>query len=205
LGVDPAGYRQVTYAETHSGGDDSLAAKYFLERRSLSAASKLFEQYRPVRFWATRYFKSLDKDEFLVTVNPETGKAMGFNHQIPDDRAGADLTPDAARDIAAAFATAQGLNVPAMDLKESQTEKRKARRDYTLVWEARPGDARNVDEAHYRVEVAVDGDRVSALRAYWKIPEAFERIRDRQNFISIAVWIVRILAIAGQLSSAFGC
>jgi membrane protease YdiL (CAAX protease family) len=199
LGVDPAGYRQVTYAETHSGGDDSLAAKYFLERRSVSAASKLFEQYRPVRFWATRCFKSLDKDEFLVTVNPETAKAMGFSHQIPDDRAGADLTPDAARDIAAAFATAQGLNVPAMDLKESQTEKRKARRDYTLVWEARPGDARNVDEAHYRVEVAVDGDHVSALRAYWKIPEAFERIRDRQNFISIAVWIVRILAIAGAI------
>jgi len=199
VGVDPAGYRQVTYAETHTGGDDSLAAKYFLERRSLSATSRLFEQYRPVRYWVTRYFKSLDKDEFIVTVNPESGKAMGFNHQIPDDRAGADLTTDAAREIAAAFAIAQGLNVGDMDLKESQTEKRKARRDYTLVWEARPGDARNVDEAHYRVEVAVDGDRVSALRAYWKIPEAFERSRDRQNFISIAIWIVRILAIAGAI------
>jgi membrane protease YdiL (CAAX protease family) len=199
LGVDPAAYRQVTFAETHTEGDDSLAAKYFLERRSVSATSKLFEQYRPVRYWATRYFKSLDKDEFIVTVNPESGKAMGFNHQIPDDRAGSDLTPDAAREIAAEFATAQGLNVPGMDLKESQTEKRKARRDYTLVWEARPGDARNVDEAHYRVEVAVDGDRVSALRAYWKIPEAFERLRGRQNFISIAVRIVRILAIAGGI------
>ena len=199
LSVDPAAYRQVTFAETHTGGDDSLAARYFLERRSVSATSKLFEQYRPVRYWATRYFKSLDKDEFIVTVNPESGKAMGFSHQIPDDRAGADLTPDAAREIAAAFATAQGLNVPAMDLKESQTEKRKARRDYTLVWEAHPGDARNVDEAHYRVELAVDGDRVSALRAYWKIPEAFERLRNRQNFISIAVRIVRILAIAGAI------
>jgi hypothetical protein len=59
-----------------------------------------------------------------------------------------------------------------------------------------------VNEAHYRVEVAVDGDHVSALRAYWKIPEVFERSRDRQNFISIAVWIVRIVAIA--LGIVFG-
>jgi hypothetical protein len=145
-----------------------------------------------VRFWATRYFKSLDKDEFLVTVHPENGKVMGFNHQIPDDRAGSDLTPEAARQIAATFATAQGVDIAAMELKESQSEKRKARRDYSLVWEARAGDPRNVDEAHYRVEVSVDGDQVSALRAFWKIPETFQRSRDRQNFISIAVWTVRI-------------
>ena len=40
-----------------------------------------------------------------------------------------------------------------MDLKENQTEKKKARRDYSFVWEARPGDSRNVDEARYRVDI----------------------------------------------------
>ena len=197
-GVDPGAYRQVTYPETHWGGNDSLTGKYFLEHRPLSAASKLFEQYRPVQYWATRYFKSLEKEEFLVTVDPDSGKVLGFHHDIPEDRAGADLTPEAARQIAAAFATGQGLNVEAMDLKESQSEKRKARRDFSLTWEARSGDPRNVDEARYRVDVSVDGDRVSSLRAYWKIPETFERGRDRQNFISIAVWTVRIsVAAAG--------
>ena len=151
-----------------------------------------------MQFWATRYFKSLEQEEFLVTVNPESGRVLGFHHDIPEDRAGADLTPEAARQIAAAFATGQGLDVAAMDLKESQSEKRKARRDYSLVWEARSGDPRNVDQAHYRVSVAVDGDRVSGLREYWKIPETFERSRGRQNFISIAVWTVRIsVAAAG--------
>ena len=198
-GVDSSTYLHVTYPETHWGGDDSLAAKYFLERRPLSAASKLFERYRPVQFWATRYFKSLDKEEFLVTVHPESGTPMGFNHQIPEDREGADLPPDAALRIAAAFASAHGVDVAAMDLKESQSEKRKARRDYTLVWEARPGDPRNVDEAHYRVDIGVDGDRVCAMRSYWKIPELFERSRDRQNFISIAVWAIKILVIAAAV------
>ncbi|HEX3745302.1 MAG TPA: type II CAAX endopeptidase family protein [Bryobacteraceae bacterium] len=199
LGMDPAGYRQVTYPETHTGGDDGLAAKYFLERRTVSGASKLFEQNRPVQYWATRYFKSLDKDEFLVTVNPESGKVMGFDHQMADDSPGADITPDAARPIAASFAEAQGYDVANMDLKVSVAEKRKARRDYTLAWEARAGDARNVDEAHYRVEVSVDGDRVSGMREYWKIPEAFERSRDRQNFISLSVSIIRIMVTAGAI------
>jgi membrane protease YdiL (CAAX protease family) len=196
LGVDPGGYRQVTYPDTHTGGDDSLAAKYFLERRPVNAVSQLFEKYRPVRYWATRYFKTLEKDEFLVTVNPESAKVMGFAHTIPDDRAGADITSDQARESAAAFASAQGPDVGNMDLKESTSEKRKARSDHTLVWEARAGDARNVDEAHYRVAISVDGDRVAGLREYWKIPETFERSRDRQNSISIAIWTVRILVSA---------
>ena len=158
--IDPGSYLHVTYPEVHWGGDDSLAAKYFLEHRTLNAASRLFELYRPVQHWATRYFKSLEKEEFLATVNPETGHVMGFDRQLPEDRPGADLTPDAARSIAADFAMAHGLAVAAMDLKESQSEKRKARRDYSLVWEARPGDPRNVDEARYRVAIGVDGDRV---------------------------------------------
>jgi hypothetical protein len=84
-----------------------------------------------------------------------------------------------------------------MDLKESATEKRKARSDHTLVWEARAGDVRNLDEAHYRVEVNVAGDRVSGWRAYWKLPEAFERARSRQNFWPIAIIVAQIGCITG--------
>jgi membrane protease YdiL (CAAX protease family) len=198
-GVDPAGFLHVTFPRDHWGGDDTLAAKYFTERVPVSAASRLFEQYRPVHHWATRYFKPLEKEEFLVTVHPETGQVMTFEHQIPEDRPGADLAPDAALRIAAAFASAHGLDVGTMDLKESQSEKRKARRDYSLVWEARPGDPRNVDEARYRVSIGVDGDRVSSMGANWKIPESFERSRDRQNFISIAVLTLEIAFIAGGI------
>jgi len=198
-GVDPGGFRHVTFPRDHWGGDDTLAAKYFTERVPVSAASKLFEQYRPVHHWATRYFKPLEKEEFLVTVHPETGQVMTFEHQIPEDRPGADLAPDAALPIAAAFASAHGLDVGAMDLKESQSEKRKARRDYSLVWEARPGDRRNVDEARYRVSIGVAGDGVASMGANWKIPESFERSRNRQNLISIAVLAFEIAFIAGGI------
>jgi membrane protease YdiL (CAAX protease family) len=198
-GLDPGAYRRLTYPAAHWGGDDSLAGKYFLERQPVSAASKLFERYRPVQHWMTRYFKSLDQEELTVSQHPETGQVIGFTHTIPEDRPGADIAEDRARQIAAAFAAAEGWDLAAMDLKESSSEKKKARRDYTLEWEARPGDPRNLDEAHYRVHIEVAGDRVSELRSYWKIPEAYERSRDRQNALSIALLALRIGAIAAAV------
>jgi len=87
------------------------------------------------------------------------------------------------------------IDTAAMDLKESRSEKKKARRDYTLVWEARAGDPRNLDEAHYRVEIAVSGDRVSSWRSFWKLPETYTRRREQRNFISIAVTVISIVVV----------
>jgi membrane protease YdiL (CAAX protease family) len=194
--LDPAPFRSVTYPAEHWGGEDSLAAKYFLERQPVSTASALFERYRPVQHWLTRYFKSLDQEEITVSVHPETGKLLGFTHTVPEDRPGADISADRARELASAFAAGQGLDVSAMDLKESSSEKKKARRDYTLVFEARAGDPRNVEEAHYRVEVGVVGDVVASARRYWKVPETFTRSREEQNGLSIVVLVLRIAGIA---------
>lgn len=194
--IAPDMFRHVTYPDVHWGGDDSLAGKYFLERGPVPAASSLFERNRPLRHWVTRYFRSLDREELLVSVHPETRRILGFVHTIPEDRPGADLPADAARGLAARFAKAQAIDVDAMDLKETASEKKKARRDYTLVWEARSGDPRNLDEAHYREEIGIAGDQVSSWRAYWKIPETYARARERQNALSIAVIALRLAVIA---------
>ena len=201
-GFDPSAFRHVTFPATHWSGDDSLAGKYFLERRPVNFVSNLFERYRPVQHWLTRYFKSLDQEEASVSVHPETGTVLSFGHTIPEDRPGADIPQDAARQIASAFAAAQGWDLTAMELKESTSEKKKARRDHTLVWEARNGDPRNVDEAHYRVSIAVAGDRVSSLRGYWKIPEAYSRSRSQQNSLSIAVTVARFTVPFGAVLCA---
>ncbi|MGA3097013.1 MAG: type II CAAX endopeptidase family protein [Bryobacteraceae bacterium] len=198
-GFNPAAFQHVAYPSTHSGGDDSLALKYFLERRSVAAASALFERYRPVRYWAVRYFKPLEREEALAAAHPESGKVTGFQHTLAEDAPGADLSAEAARQIASACAAGQGWDVGAMDLKESNSEKRKARRDHTVVWEARPGDPRNVEEARYRVEIVVAGDHVAAERAFWKLPEAWTRDRERQNALSILLLTLRIAAISGAV------
>jgi len=198
-GIPPAAFQHVTFPDVHWDGDDSMAAQYFLQRAALPAASSFFERNRPLRHWVTRYFRSLDQEELLVSVHPETQKILAFVHTIPEDRAGADLPPDAARDIASRFAAAHGLDIAAMDLKESTSEKKKARRDYRLVWEARPGDPRGLDEARYRVEIALAGDQVSSWRSFWKLPEAYTRSRDRQNALSITLIALRLAVIAAAI------
>ena len=142
-GMDPSGFIHLAVPTAHWGGDDSLAGKYFLERAPVEKASALFERNRPFQFWAVRYFKSLDQEEAIVSVHPESGKILGWRHTLPEDRPGADISDDAARAIAAGFAASLGWDTTAMDLKESNSEKKKARRDHTLVWEARPGDPRD--------------------------------------------------------------
>ncbi|HEV2446068.1 MAG TPA: hypothetical protein VGS58_09105, partial [Candidatus Sulfopaludibacter sp.] len=74
--------------------------------------------------------------------------------------------------------------------------KKKARRDYTLLWEARPGDPRNVGEARYRVQITVAGDRANSLGTMWKLPEAWERDRSSRNLLSIVLLTLRIAVIA---------
>jgi membrane protease YdiL (CAAX protease family) len=197
--LDPGAFQHVTYPAVHWGGEDSLAGKYFLERRPVSAASALFEHNRPVQHWLTRYFKSLDQEEITVSVHPETASVLGFGHTVPEDRPGADIAADRAREIASAFAKDRGLDVSSMDLKESSSEKKKARRDYTLVWEARAGDPRNVDDARYRVQIGISGDAVDAVRRFWKVPEAFSRSREQHNALSIAILLLRIAAMAGAI------
>ena len=202
-GLDPGAFHAVTYPAVHWGGEDGLAGKYFLEREPVDAAARRFENNRPVQHWLTRYFKSLDQEEITVSVHPETGKVLGFGHTVPEARPGPDIAPERARETAAAFAASQGWDVGAMELKESSTEKKKLRRDHTLVWEARAGDPRNVprnlDGARYRVHVLVTGDRASSLRAYWKLPEAWTRARERQNALSILVLALRIVVMAGAI------
>jgi membrane protease YdiL (CAAX protease family) len=192
-GFDTTGFNNVVIPGTHWAGEDSVAGKYMLERRPVSDVSQLFERNRPIHFWLARYFKSLDREEAMVSVDPESGKVLGFTHTIPEDRPGEDLPMDRAQRIATDFAAAHGWNLASGELKESSSEKRKARRDYTFEWEAQPGDPRNVDEARYRLRVMVAGDQVSSFGVYWKIPEAYSRARSRQNVLSIAQMAIRIV------------
>ena len=195
-GLDPGAFQHVTFPGSRWDGADGLAGKYFLEHRSLAAASAMFERNRTLQRWITRYFRSLDKEEIVVSVHPETGKVQAFAHTLAEDAPGADLPVDRAIPIAAQFATAQGWDLGAMDLKESSTGKKKARRDHTLVWEARQGDPRNVEDARFRVQMTVAGDRVASLGTLWKLPEAWERARSATSLLSIVLITLQIAVVA---------
>ncbi len=108
LAMNPAQFRHVTFTDAHFSGGDSLAGQYFLERKPVSLVASLFEKYRPIQHWETRYFKPLDQEEVTVSIHPETGAVMGFHHTLPEDRPGATLNDDAARALAAGLRAIAG-------------------------------------------------------------------------------------------------
>jgi membrane protease YdiL (CAAX protease family) len=197
-GFDARGYRTVVFPV--SNGDDAdtrLTAKYFVERRDIAYVADAFRSQVPLHGWTVRYFKPLQREETRVTLDPESGRVFEFEHILPEDQPGADLSADAARDL---VLRAPGLpSLAGFDLKESTSERKKARRDYTLVWEAAPGDPRNLDEAHFRVRVTVAGDRVASFRSFWKLPETFERARSQRNALWYVPLLVRIALTAGLM------
>ena len=64
------------------------------------------------------------------------------------------------------------------ELQSSDATKRKAREDYTLVWQAKPGDPRNVGDAHYRLQVDIAGDQVVGFSRSFKLPEDWVRAQE---------------------------
>lgn len=205
-GLEPGAFRAVVYVEHEfsrpsncCGPGTREVGKYFLERRPPEFVKEVCRRLVPLHSWNVRYYKPLQKEELRVALNPDTGQVIGFEHRLAEDQPGADLSSEAAQQIAAAHMTAHGFDMAALELKESTSEKKKARRDHTQVLEAKAGYPRNVDEAHYRVRVQVAGDRVVALRTLWKLPESFTRERSQKNALSIALLAIKGTAIAAAV------
>jgi membrane protease YdiL (CAAX protease family) len=189
LGLEPGAFRTVAYPES---AFDDATARYFLDRRPASYLANAYGRIVPARRWAVRYFKASEKEEVRVALDPQTGKPLAFVHTMADDQPGADLPAADALSIAASYLASRGFDLRSLELKESSSEKKKARRDHTMIWEARAGDPRNLDGARYRVQIGVNGDRPSALRTFWKLPETFLREQSRMTAFSIALLALRI-------------
>lgn len=197
-GFQPQGYRVVVFP--FNKWDDSnirLTAKYFLARRDIAYVTGAFRNQVPLHGWTVRYYKPLQREEMQISLDPESGRIFEFAHVLPEDQPGADLSPEAARDLVLHAAGLPSLG--GFELKETSSEMQKARRDHTLVWEAQPGDPRNLDDARFRVRVTVAGGQLASFRPFWKVPETFERARSQRNALSYVLLVLRILVNAGLL------
>ena len=193
-GLDADAFRNVTYASSRWNADDGLAGKYFLERRPVPLVAGCSNRTAPFsigsRDISNRSTRSKSWSQFIPRAQSARLRSLASRRS---PRSG-DLTQDAARSIAVAFASSMGADTAGMELKDAKSEKKKARRDYEFEWAAPPGDPRNVDETTYRVEVEVDGDQPASFRSHWKVPEAFERAREQKNFYSILATVLYLAA-----------
>ena len=90
-----------------------------------------------------------------------------FEHVVPDSAAGDTLGIDAAQLLASDFLRVQGIEPADLDLKESRSERQKARTDHTFEWQVPDS---TLGEAGVRYMVVVRGGEVAGLRPYIHLP-----------------------------------
>lgn len=154
---------------------NQLAFRYFMERLPAPEASKVIRESAEPLLWEVRFFRPLQQEEHLVFINAHKGGVYAHEHILPETAPGAALTPAQAQALGERELAAQGYNPSHFVLEDTSALKRPAREDYTLIWQARPGDPRNVGEAKYRLEVLVAGDQIAGFYRTFKLPESWIR------------------------------
>jgi hypothetical protein len=197
--IDPTTYRHVVWIQDNV---DSSALHYLAERKSLAQADQIYRRATRLALWEVRYYRPLQKEEYLVFVDPFSGEVFGFQHGLEEDAPGASLAPDQARGLAEQAVREHGYRLEDFELQSSDATKRKAREDYTLVWQAKPGDARNVGDAHYRLEVDIAGDQVVGFSRSFKLPEEWLRAEEGDSVVNNMLKAVRILTILALVTAA---
>jgi membrane protease YdiL (CAAX protease family) len=194
--VDLGPYRSAVWLEENL---DSMAIRYMLERRTIEQTDKIYRQATKLVLWRVRFFRPLQKEEHLVMIDPSDGKVFAYWHVLDEDAPGATLTPDEALALGEKAVVQHGYALSDFELQDSQSEKRKARTDYTLTWQAKPGDPRNVGDDHYRLVVGIAGDQVVTFARHFKLPEDWVRQQEATRLSKVILAVNGVLLGAGLL------
>jgi hypothetical protein len=216
-GVVPEGHQQVTY----SGGgftDDEQArqirpdeigkipgfaqedALYVVKEGGPAAFERLAQDRLPLVFWATRFFHSLEKEEWKVLLDARRGRVIGFVHPI-EEAAPAGPAPSNARARERALDAAKKLGYPAASYKvlEVGRKTRPKRVDTSVVLESAPG---GIGEARPRLTAVFHGSALAAFYPSIRVPEAFVRDYRRQSVLDPILIGLRIVAIGAFIGIA---
>jgi len=178
-----------TFVELEGGGKEAFASLM---------ADGFYAPYT----WRVRHFKESEKRETLFRFTPD-GRPYGFVERLREDAPGAALTPDAARAIGEALAaSAWAVDLGAFVSVEQSEERRPGGRvDHAFVYE-RPD--QRLNEGRYRLSLTVSGDRLTEVRYFIQIPEAFERRYEEMRSANMAIGIASsvgmlVLYLAGGI------
>jgi len=193
--VVPSSYRRVAWLQ---GNVDPSTVKYLQEHRTIEETERVYRQATELLLWQVRYFRPLEKEEHVVFVSVAEPRVFSYRHLLDEDAPGPSLTPDEALARATAFLTRQGFRLEDYELQERRETQRKARTDYTLVWQVKPagaGAALMVADAHFRLQVEVAGDQVVGLTRYFKLPEEWQRQRSATSLTNVILYACRVLLV----------
>jgi len=181
--IDPATYHHAT---TVTYTFDDYTNEYLRRAIGLAAANRIYRDQVPSAFWAVRYFRDSQNEEYLVVLKPD-GSLHSVHHTLDEKTAGANLSKEEAQARAEIFLRdRKSVNLADWNLVETHTDKKPARTDHTFEWEQKTAlDATQGQPAgagaHIRMQLQMQGDEVSGYRIFIKIPETWRDAESRNT------------------------
>jgi membrane protease YdiL (CAAX protease family) len=179
---------------------DAGAVKYLFEHQTVQDADRTYTHATRLLLWQVRYFQPEKKEEHWVAVDASTGEVFAYRHILDENAPGASLSEEEARTLAQTALAEHGYPPADFELESSEAEQRKARQDYMFIWQAKPGDPRNVGDARYRIQVDIAGDEVAGLSRQFKLPEEWIRQREAGSVLNTLLLGLSVLFAAGILA-----
>jgi len=181
---------------------DALGSRHFthlIRKAGHARASALANENAEPRRWAVRWFRPLESEELRIEISPG-GRVVRFEHKLPKNRPGEDLSRGKSQEIAARF-VARHFGDRVTDssrykLLEATSEKLEARRDHEFIWERTDV---KVEDGEFRVRVRVQGDQVGHVSHFYKAPEAFLRHLQEKTLRKTIVEVARVLLMMATL------
>jgi Type II CAAX prenyl endopeptidase Rce1-like len=201
LHLDAASYhRTATLTYTFDG----YTNEYLRRAVGIAEANRIYRDEVPSAFWAVRYFRDSQNEEFLIVLKPD-GSLHSVHHTLDEKTPGASLSKEEAQARAEAYLrNDKKADLDDWNLVETHSDKKPARTDHRFEWEQKtpldPG-ARQIAApgAHIRMQLVVQGDEVSGYRIFIKIPETWRDKESRQTPLRIA----QSFGLIGGLAVAF--
>lgn len=184
-GVDTKTYLKSVTFDTDEWVDRYLQMVLGLKGEDAFIKGQNYELF----FWRVRFFRELQKEEYIVYVSAKSAKILSFHHLIEDIEPRPDLGKERALALAEGFLRKNfAFDSAYYKFHEEHLKRYDKRVDYTFSWEKLGVNVswnRNEGEAKLLTGVTVSGDEI---RKFYEnsldIPEKFKRFVDKQIFLS---------------------
>jgi membrane protease YdiL (CAAX protease family) len=175
MGIDWRLFHNTIYIDQSL---DSVVAQYLLKYSNISVVNEIYSEKVKTYFWVARFYKPLEEEEYRVYIDPHDQSVIMFDHLISENASGMSLDKASALKLAEEFLSQKGVSLDSFELKETNSEKKKARQDYSFVWESKVD---RIHEASIRLQAQIKGDQISNYSRFIKVPEEWRRERNKNT------------------------